>query len=398
MQLANVGPFLTFSVIFGFYLGPVRSDQIIILLFGILSFLNLIRSKQGLKIREISAVFLIVFFIILGLISFLFAQNRPITLLVISQLENYVSVLLIYFIWLFYFKNTNLSQTIALQKIFIFAMCGVTFLNLCSWAFGHQILSIFHIAKIGNERPEIAGMTLLELTQSSGRYPGTFGQIFEAGIAYFLALLSVLSVRKYFSTNSFWIYAFALVMVGGLLSGSKVFIVCGLLIMLNQFYKWSVILFLLLILFGVTCLITLLLMDIQLPWQFNRLITNVTWNNILNIYTSDRFAEGSLILSGITNIYQQSPVIGMGFGFNANSDFSLYEVMAISGILGVVVYISIIILIYTDLSSERDALRSIYIIAFIAAISLSAPAITANKISFLLPVFLLSLKKVWKSS
>ena len=94
------------------------------------------------------------------------------------------------------------------------------------------------------------------------------------------------------------------------------------------------------------------LSEIKLFWQFNRLISNLTLSNIFDIYTSHRFA-GSTIVSGIKHIFDVSPIIGLGFGYIGNSDFSLCEVMAISGIVGIVIYFSCIVDVFESNSVKN---------------------------------------------
>lgn len=389
--------FLIFSVIFGFYLGPLRSDQILILMFGSWALLNLFKSDQAITPREIFVILLIVFFNVIGVLSFIFNESQNFSLLVLAQLENYLSLGAIFLIWLFYFKNENLSQLIKAQKTFIFVMCLVTTLNLLSWALGPQVLSIFHIAEIGPERPELQGIILLELLQNSGRYPGTFGQIFEAGTAYFLALLSSLVLRKFYFSRVLWAVSSLFLVLGGFLTGSKIFILGSAVLILYYTSKFSKLFFPFLLMLS-TILTMVAVYGDSLPWQFSRLINNVTFENIFNVYTSARFAEGSAIVSGMKNIFEQSPIVGMGFGYLSTSDFSLYEVLAVSGTIGVIIYILTILLMYFDSSSTKDVMRTLMIIIFIFTISIAAPAVTANKIGFLLLTCLLSLKRICRET
>lgn len=397
MMISFVCSFLILSVIFGFYFGPVRTDQVIVLFFGGFALLNLINSNQKLSTREIFVFLMLSLFIGIGFLSFLSNDETSLSLLVLSQIENYVSLFAIYLIWIYYFKNISQNQAVKTHQVFVFAMSFVTILNLIAWGLGASVLSIFHVAVVGEERTDLQGTSMLELLVMSGRYPGTFGQIFEAGIAYFLALLSALTLRKYYSKR-LWKITILFLMLGGMLTGSKIFILGSWVLILYHTYFNSRSLFLFLVSLKIFLLSIVIIYDIKLPWQFNRLIRDVSIENIFNIYTSFRFADGSTIVAGMKNIYLQSPFIGMGFGYLANSDFALYEVMSISGLIGVVTYILTVHLIYFDSQSKRDVYRTLIILFFVYTISISAPAITANKVGFLLIVCLLSLKKIWRDA
>ena len=240
------------------------------------------------------------------------------------------------------------------------------------------------------------GVSLLELTQLSGRYSGTFGQVFEAGTAYFLTLLSLLSLRTFYKSRFVWTVFFIFIMLGGMLTGSKIFILGSFVLIFGFAYNSSKPLFFFLLMSFLTIFMILGLSEIKLFWQFNRLISNLTLSNIFDIYTSHRFAEGSTIVSGIKHIFDVSPIIGLGFGYIGNSDFSLYEVMAISGIVGIVIYFLMLLLMYFESNSVREIFPTILILFFIFTISISAPAVTANKIGFLLLITFLSLKRIWR--
>jgi len=398
MQQSYVGCFLIFSVVFGFYLGPVRTDQILILLFGSLALFNLIQSKKSVTTRDVLVVCSIIFFITIGVLSFTFNKNQNFSLLVIAQMENYFSLGAIYLIWLFYFKNGSCNHLIKIHKTFIFAMCIVTILNFLVFFFDFNLLSIFHVSFIGNERPDLQGVRLLDLLISSGRYPGTFGQIFEAGTAYFLAIFSLLSLRNFYSSKTFWTISFIFLVSGGLLTGSKIFVACSLIVIFYKAFRFSKIIFSFLLSISLFSLAVVTLYNLNLPWQFNRLIRKVTLENIFDIYTSNRFGEGSSILVGINDIFEKSPIFGMGFGYLSNSDFALYEVIAVSGVTGILIYFLIVTLQYFDARTKQDVLHSLFILLFICAISMSAPAVTANKISFLLLICLLSLKRIYRKT
>ena len=118
----------------------------------------------------------------------------------------------------------------------------------------------------------------------------------------------------------------------------------------------------------------------MLPWQFRRLLNEVTWQTIFHIYTSFRFYENSSIVSGMQDIISQSAFSGMGFGYLDNSDFSLYEVLSIAGLFGIFLYVVIIIFIYAEIKLANNLWYTSYIYFFIITASISAPAIQAQNL------------------
>jgi hypothetical protein len=113
---------------------------------------------------------------------------------------------------------------------------------------------------------------------------------------------------------------------------------------------------------------------------------NFNSNNFFQIFTGGRFSEESSIIKGIDRVLDISPYIGNGYGSIANADFSLYEVIAIGGLLNVAIYLSLFVMFLIHVASVKDKLiRSyyFYLITITIFSSLAAPAITANRISLI---------------
>ena len=118
--------------------------------------------------------------------------------------------------------------------------------------------------------------------------------------------------------------------------------------------------------------------------KFTSRLLNASPANFLEIYTSGRFGEGSLIMGNMIEIINNSPFIGYGYGSVATSDFSLYEVLSISGMFGISLYLFVFVIMIVILFRIMDAQLSyfyFFLIVLTAFSSLAAPTITANRIS-----------------
>lgn len=381
-------------VIFGFYVGPLRTDQLLIIYLALVTFS--MHSAYSFRLKEFFVISMIILFITVGIISSREIGKPKDILLAVSQLQNYTELLLVYLIWTNFFKHQSNNFLIRGQKFFIYAIALVTLLNVYAKFFGPGILSIFHNSivtqKVDDENN--IGKALLDLVTDSGRYPGTFGQVFEAGISYSLAFLSIVLLKKYYTNKILYYFLLALIIGGGFLTGSKVFLVSFLLICLSRALK-SVSLLLLTIILSATFVIFISIYGIDiLPWQFRRLLNELTWQTFFHVYTSFRFYENSLIVSGMQDIMSKSAFSGMGFGYLDNSDFSLYEVLSIAGLFGIFLYAIIIIFIYSEIKLANNLWYTFYIYFFITTASISAPAITGNKICFIILVTFLSIAKI----
>ncbi|MEO5663049.1 MAG: hypothetical protein ABIR39_07180 [Nocardioides sp.] len=77
-----------------------------------------------------------------------------------------------------------------------------------------------------------SGVTVAELAAGSGRYSGIFNQPAEAGVAYCLAAFCLIYLLRTGTdvSRKLWVAAWALIIIGGMMTLSKVFIVGGVLI------------------------------------------------------------------------------------------------------------------------------------------------------------------------
>jgi len=125
--------------------------------------------------------------------------------------------------------------------------------------------------------------------------------------------------------------------------------------------------------------------NIAIPWQFSRLINNLSVNNLFQVFTSFRFIEDGFIIREFENIYNGSSLIGRGFGSLASSDFALLEVFSICGFLGLLLYFLYTLVFFFDVVRfTRFDFYSIALPTIVAGSSIAAPILTGNKIGFFL--------------
>ena len=124
----------------------------------------------------------------------------------------------------------------------------------------------------------------------------------------------------------------------------------------------------------------------------------------LDIITSGRLSSTSSQPLIFIEISQQSPIIGLGFGSVITTDMGFLEIFAMSGILGLLVYLLIFLLVMTKSISakssykkEKTLLLFIWIILLFS--SIGGSAITANRISvFIWVITTLLLIKISKKN
>ncbi len=375
-------------IVFGFYIGPVRSDQLMIIFLALLSF-----SKQTIiiKKREFLVLTFITLFICIGLMSFFLSKNFRDIMLTISQTQNYVELALIYLIWINFIKHKDKEYILKLLKAFLYSMVLVTFLTIFVYFYGFEILGIFNNTEVAH----MENVSLLSLLVNSGRYPGTFGQIMEAGVAYSLAYLLIVYLKNDFKNQLFYYLILIFLLFGGFMTGSKIFIGNFILISLYGAYRYRSF-FTILFLSLVPVSYSIYNFANILPWQFKRLFVNIDAGTFFHLYTSGRFTENSAIVAGMERLLNENAIFGEGFGYLRTSDFSLYEVLSIAGLSGIILYFLVIFFVYAELQFRRKFWYVIFVYFFIITVSISAPAITGNKIGYIMLICFLSLGKIMR--
>lgn len=384
---------LILGVFGGFYIGPVRLDQILVYF---LTTALLLRNFRGsLRVDTALCVYMILCVIFLGFFGVFLGKTlvyERTVLSVISQLENYLQIIAILLICDLNIRRLNRkSGEIGLN--FFFGCICLNALLICAsiYLFTPSMLDSFHGGVISERAEAYAnGISPATLSAQHGRHTGLFGQVFIAGTVHALALtmlVASLPMRSHILNLVF----FSFIMLGGILCGSKVFVIWTVPALLLFLYLVGVNLKLaFLSMVGVLISVVTIAKTTTLPWYYKRLadaVFDFDLQVFFHIFTSSRFLPGSSILLGIEKVFQESPVFGFGFGTLKTSDFAFYEVLAVSGLLGTFIYILFLLLLYSKfLLDKRHAATGSALILLVLLSSISGPVITGNKIAFLLIV------------
>tara|TARA_B100001769_G_C22111020_1_gene601026 strand:+ start:1979 stop:3238 length:1260 start_codon:yes stop_codon:yes gene_type:complete len=384
---------------FGPYIFPslgIRLDQLII--YGIFLFLLL---SNSLKLpRESTSLSII--FLLFSLFLFPFVQAiNPIYVLsnslLLAQVENYLQPIIIFLIF-FSLLPPNKKE---IEEILKFGFELILWLLSLNTIFSIYIflnpdtslINIFTGSKIIGDFGGYSDVTLAELNLTTGKFAGVFNQTFIVGFVYSLGLLIWGYLYKNRKQYNFKKAIFLiLILIGGVMSFSKVFLVIGApLFLLFLGLKRSLI-FLIFILF------TLLLMFLINPNLFElvsdykamnyifRLITGVS-GDFLTIFTSSRLGSDSAVIEGIIYILSNKPLFGFGYGSIETSDFSFYEIVSLGGLMGLLAYTFLLLILITpifNLSSFKDKYFYGFFISLTFIASLAAPIFTANRVSILI--------------
>ena len=382
---------------FGPYIFPnlgVRLDHLVIYLTFILLILTgKMQIPKTSLLLLVFACLLILFFV--PMVT-LYAENYISFSLVVAQIENYLQVPVLLLIFVIIFHRRSLDDQESLFKrltiVLMYLLAANTLFSVYIFlAPDSQLVRFFSgVREITGGNKNIQGLNITSVNIVAGRISGVFGLIVEGGFAYALGLF--LWVYNYKGRGNVGVSPFALLMailIGGFFTFSKVFLVIGLPIFLFCVgaRKLMGIASILLIFAVLAILINPSLIDTINELRglnyFLRLI-DVDIFNFLSVYTSGRFSSDSAILTGMVKILNMRPFFGLGYGSIETSDFSLYEVVSLGGLIGLSTYLSLhglmAVLIFKFTKGPRRTLYiSFVILTFLSA--LSAPILTANRLS-----------------
>jgi hypothetical protein len=380
---------------FGWYIFPsfgVRLEHVFIYLF--LLFLILNNSVCVKKHRHVLLLlFSLLLLIFIPFIGYALLDKTLESSLVVSQLENYTQPLAIVLISFSVLRNLNYPEVKLyfdfIIKVFVILMALHTLISILmkinpSFEYWRLFTGENAISELSWE----TSMNAAELAAYGGRSSGIFTQVFEAGYAYSLALIFWAYLKN--SNTNFIKYShiiLLLIFIGGLITYSKVFLVLGILFFSLIIKNIFLLRYLLLIPFFI---MTALFFDFNLGAferglvYIERLIFFPSSYSMFDIYTSGRFSDNSIIILNMKDIVFNSPIFGYGYGSIRSSDFSLYEVISLGGLAGILIYLLLFLhLFYICFSIQNKRIRELcmYTMLITLLTSISAPTITANRVS-----------------
>ena len=387
---------------FGPYIiGGLRLDQLIVyFLLIFLIIINRIKLKRDEATISIFLTALCLF--IIPFFSLTFDTHAISNTLVIAQIENYLTPIAVFIIVTSLLINKSHIEIeeimINVIKCFTFLLCLNTLLSVYLFASGDEdLLLLFTGGREITLKFDTVGMTAASLALTAGRITGVFTQVFEAGTAYSLGLISLsyllLKEPQRVLRNIIFLF---LILIGGMLTFSKVFFLIGFL---SASYFLGIVR---LIRISAVVLPVLFLTLSYFPEleiagiAFGKGFNNITrlflfsGGNFVEIFTGGRFSDQSMITIGIKEVFETSPIIGFGFGSIETSDFSLFEVISIGGILGLLTYLLLLLLLFNFAFIQKKRIDRDFFLAMMSIImlaSLGGPIITANRIVIIFWIF-----------
>jgi hypothetical protein len=239
-----------------------------------------------------------------------------------------------------------------------------------------------------------AADSVWSLSIQMGRFGGIFNQPFEAGLSYSLALLGWCRIQGDRGQTVSWEYGrLVLLLFGGLMSISKVFILggiplCAIFSLLWKPCRKSI--FNLrtgAVLIGVFLVAASYFQEVWTGFSFfMRLFSPERGADLVDLYTANRFGgDPTQVTDYFSGVWKASPLFGFGFAPYEVIDNGFLWAFASGGILGTGIFI---LMLYRALAwsrklmrTNREQLFSFMMILLMVVAAVGAPSLTINRAS-----------------
>lgn len=237
-------------------------------------------------------------------------------------------------------------------------------------------------------RPFAGASDIVQTTAANaailGRYTGVFNQPAEAGLAYGIAGLAACYAWR--NRPGVLYLVLTPIILGGLISTSKVFVLGGLILILWQVIRgpragrWW------LALAGGATVVAVIQSGVLDRWVGHRFLERLIGSgqgDWLSLYTAGRLGDDSTLSSVVDQVSDMNIVTGVGLGgLHVAYDNGWIEAFVMAGAVGVLCYTATLLLIFVAARTDPDADRRRLMTAvaiLCAGASVGIPALTANR-------------------
>lgn len=377
----------------------LKFDSVVIFVFGVLFILYALLLKEDrIKVSLFAMLAAWVSAFVYLLMRTLFVDGIPFSS-VAAEIKNFAHPIAIMAVFTFVFSKKFIDSS----KDLIKNSCVVLIVLLCLntlWTF----IGFFTDLSAINQWFWRGDESVASRAMTNGRFSGIFNQPMEAGVAYSIGLFAWLYLveNKFMKIRLRSTLMLLLMVAGGLLTVSKVFIFGGLLIffvgvvVVKEIRKKIIPLSILSFIIGFPVFYFLLNTWEGVSYLFRFFGSNSQQNGLLNMLTAGRYGgESAQQEVFFERIWDAAPVFGEGLGSQEVLDSGFFHFFATGGVIGLLFYIGILatltytsikFILRTNISSESKLFLAIVLLVIIA--SFGAPVFTLNRSSVIVWVFI----------
>ncbi len=318
----------------------------------------------------------------------------------VGPLENNIQPVALIFILIVFLSFKNLKTRLSFLENSSLLICIMLCLNSLV-SISEIFVDTWSFVKYFVRFDDLTQFSVWTNAASMGRYSGIFNQPFEAGLAYSVGLgawLYRFGINRQY--NYFNIILILGIVVGGMLTVSKVFIAGGIPLAILYFFilnglgsflnfrNFFKILFVLLI------SLPLLLQFVD-SWSgfsyFSRLFNKDTYSeDFYYAITAGRFGTEETQVQHLFNkTYEEYPLYGFGFGHFPVLDNGYLAFFYQGGFIGLILYLSMLSIIFLSgvkysLMKKKAGFLLLYLSILIIGADFGAPVLTINRSSILM--------------
>lgn len=391
-------PLILIVSAFGIYIGfGIRVDQLILYPSSVLFFLISALTKQKILKKYFNIFILWLFIVVVGLIVTIVTYSDGEIFKIIGDTESFVQPLALMVLFMFLtIKPSELNVSNQLQRagkvlivmlslntvfIFVSLFTDITRIGLYFWG--------------GTEDLSVAARAM-----TNGRFSGIFNQPMEAGVMYSIGLLIWLYLsEKIRITKLRYIIGLCLIVIGGLITVSKVFLFGGLpLFFIGLLFnkKKSRMIFSLtfwLIMLGYIA--NLFLIKTWSGYDYLLRFSNSN-ENFIQLITAGRYGgQDSELSIYFSEVWHSSPIYGRGFGVTHTYDSGYFRVFAVGGSIDLIVYLVILLgfIVFGLKFLRQNRFKSesklfVMLVILIIGSDFGSPTLTLHRITIVLWIFI----------
>lgn len=368
--ISSIGPYIFKGV-------GIRLEHIVIYS----GFIFYIVKNYSLNIKSSKVFTIIILSLLIPIFAELFNKNITNYKQLFAGIDNYLLFAAVYYIASIYIKKYKKFDFLKNLIIFNLNILGINSIIALLQAAGFlsDFLTFFHSTTLEN-----LGTDVLPVSASSVnmmRFSGIFDQPLEAGFAYSLGLLSLIYISKFKVISNIKLLLYIiLLLLGGVLCISKVFIYGGVFLSIIYFVIIQKLNYKLILFFlpAIGIAFMGLLISGGLEFYQRLLIFKDIFTNV--IYA--RFEEGSnIITNGINSLVGVHFIIGNGFTGVSIYDSGYLQYIMQGGMVELALQFYIIMyLTLTSYVKSKDFFWFIFLINLLQLLTLlGGPTALANR-------------------
>jgi hypothetical protein len=398
--ISSFGPYLSKDI-------GIRPDHIIIYTVFLWSLVKISLRPSLFKINKTILMLLCFLFSVTlwTLLVTLLHDPRVTTSKIIASAENYIQPIALILLLVVATFQKSMKDRLKILEQACFAVCVLLCINTLI-SIAEIFIDTWPFVQYFIRAETLSDFSVWRNAVSMGRYSGIFNQPLEAGIGYTIGLGAWLYIfEKKRQLDTFKLILLSGLLIGGSLSVSKIFVICGIplamvyFIFIGGFQNIFKLHFLtkITIFLGCTLPIAIALMKFWDGSEYFLRLFNIDFSsgdNLIYFYTAGRFGtEHTTVKDLFSQTIREAPIHGFGFGAFSPLDNGYLEFFYQGGLVGLIFYMAILLVMVQHIfqvykRSPNECRLLAFLLIIVIGGGMGAPVLTINRSSIFLWVLI----------